>query len=440
MGHALERAVPVAADGRFAFSGGFAARARGRALDLHVLDDGHVDRIVPVSIPGEVIVRLERGLEIRGRTVFPDGSGYAGATVEVTDESGERSTAWAQADSQGHFRVAGLTSQLVRVDISAPCVRAAPRVVPAGTDLGEVVMGERLARVRFRVWSADGGELSPGDLVVVRAGEDTPPASTRLWSAQPTPTPLADVRSDWLEIEAPGRAERLELHVDGYDVWRSRAFPLHDAEGATEIEVALTPTAAALTVRFEDESGAPVAIGSRGGLLVVTGSSGVLRRRVLTSGTGRLRVTGLPNRRLRLDVFGDTRRGTAVWHPASAAEALSVVLEATGTLDVAFPGAAETGVAFTLVRDGPEGNGAMAKAVEFGVDGQQSLAVPGESLPEGRFLTDRFAALPDGRGTARRRIEGLRPGRYRLRVRDTGGDVWVEVRAGEVTEAVIRGD
>jgi len=406
VGSAQGVGFPVAADGRFAFSGGFAARARGGRLDLHVESASHVNAEVPVSVPGAITVRLERGGRIAGRVVTPDGRAVPEAEVWVIDARGASSHRSTVADGDGRFVVEGLAPGRVDVRAFGYMAEGVLRDASVGRHVGDVIV-QPLVEVAFLVESLGDQDLPWYVIRTVDQWGTEEDYISHLRGRWESGRPL-DEEDCGFKLWFAGSPARFRVYAPGHLTWQSAEYPLRGGpeHEMREIRAQLVPdpSAGTLHLRFPDGSGpAPL------GLIVEDDRGAVMRRIWLAAQTREYEVTGLPPGPVNFRMIGAAR--VAARTRASIAPGASTLvephLERAATLVVHVTGGGPCGTVLKL-------DGGVVPGIEQPEEGERDLAAWVTKMPGGGRLTREFATIPGPTGAASRRIEGLPPGRHEL--------------------------
>lgn len=244
-------------------------------MDVIAESEGRVVGVVCAQpIPGEAILRLEKGLTIEGRVRTPGGRSVDGASVrarpgpETPATPGHGTTgAPSRTDEKGRFELGGLLPGGILVDVFHPGFM--PKTVgpydPATDHDLEITLVPALLAT-FEIRTDDGRD--PEHLTLVWQTTDTPPRSEVL---------LLRVQTDGHEEDSGGRVEGevtcvpvrlpcdarsivLQVKADGYGTWTSEPLGLPPEGGKETFEIALTGDLAtgSVKVMLEDEAGEKV--------------------------------------------------------------------------------------------------------------------------------------------------------------------------------------
>lgn len=272
-------------DGSFEFTGLAAGRVslRVRARDLAE----HVEELGKLEV-GEVRdgleLRIDEGLALGGRVLWPDGNPAAGATVEVRHTLEGDESYWdarklrAETDAEGAFRIVGLEPRPLVVTASA---RRELAVRDEGAGAGDTSKPRR-RRNRGPLWRIEEKGVAPGTeglILILGSGEtlrgrvvDDTGAPVNSYRVQATPRIEEGGRSRFegsQDVSCGARSETGEFELDGLTegTWRVRISGSGIVDSPS-IEVTI-PADAPLFVRVEraarlagvvkDPTGKPVA-------------------------------------------------------------------------------------------------------------------------------------------------------------------------------------
>ena len=257
--------VRTAEDGSFTL-----AMSGSRDQGLRVRADGYREEVVPLTEDAQLLVRLERGLCLRGTVRDEAGQPIAGAhlraTVEASGSSPESSSA--TSDASGRFEICGMSATAGCIlEVHAPGFAIQARDdVAVHEDLPnsvEVVL-ERGRTIAGVVLDADGAPVH-GAFLSLMSERLVPFRSVNV---HPKPTWENRMGVDQATSDAEGRFRFEDLHDDVFELtvrppWEAElALRFETPSGVEDLEVVLDEARMRGVVLFgavvDDRSGEPI--------------------------------------------------------------------------------------------------------------------------------------------------------------------------------------
>ncbi len=419
------RAHAPDAEGRFALDTSLLARPGAESLDVFASHEGYVIGIAcAVRLPGEVTIRLKRGLTLRGSVTDQLGRPLAdaillarpgAATAPVPGHGG-----WAATNEQGEFKMDGLLEGAlnVRVGREGYFPLELPAEDPVDTRPRTYALTPAFV-LRFRLRTDDGRPVvNPS----VRLVWGTRPPVEKLELVQLLGDETSDgILTQGISLPATVPSVRIEVKAEGYATWVRAEEPVPPEGGERTLNATLgrDTSQGGLRLVLEDERGQRLLYSKLEALppLITPLDRQNIMSGVLTEMGEDLRFPSLPLGRYRITV-------RAYAHAPGTVEALVVggtetearlTLRPPARLRVKFSAAESRIVRFQLLLDGvpvaalPE-PGAGATPESDAPDGRPALAAGAGGVLLG--------GLANGTYVIEVLSEDLQPSRTSVRVRE----------------------
>lgn len=270
----LLRRVTTKADGAFGFESKPDELPPTGAVDVFATRAGYVLGVACAqTLPGELTLRLEKGLTLSGRVVTPTGAGVESAAVRArpgpeTPALPGHGTPFLLpvTDEKGGFVLDGLLPGALLLDIEHPhfMPRTAGPFDPADGEALEIVLVPAM-RATFKLRTDDGRDPEHPTLVW-RTTDANPRSDVLLLAAE---SRVAHVTPDQVTGEMTSQVVRLpcdapsvilQLKADGYATWTSEPLRLPSEGGEETYEITLTGDleTGSARITLEDDTAEPV--------------------------------------------------------------------------------------------------------------------------------------------------------------------------------------